>query len=274
MKYKKPAAFSNPHEHFPSSELNEILKVPDSQLKFYHYGKIYHFGTPAGEYSEVVYFLASALDYLEENPEDALECLSNIMFFISDNKEKLGKDGMLDKCESRIIQIFLRWTAQFEVVHFNKKACEKKQWVLDYADIVKNSQVVYELIEDLCNHNLVDWAEKLINLLMDDEQNEICSAWLIEFAREDRDKRKYHEDWNEEDSEQFFSDETGQKIKDHFMKFMREEEHPYTRKSELISTVVYDRALLQKHFRRIEETIVKTEKSPTYWSTTKAELRL
>ena len=91
--------------------------------------------------------------------------MSDIIYFISREKKALEKDGVFKHCCSALEQCFDSWTTEFKVIHYDKEACKKKQWTLEYEDIVENSQMVCELVDDLCNYALADLATKLVNSL-------------------------------------------------------------------------------------------------------------
>jgi hypothetical protein len=258
-KYHRPKKFSNPFKHFSSETLSDILKKTDYQLQWFDFNKIFHYENPAGTYSEIIYFLPWAFKFLEEHPQDSIEFLRPLFFFVSSEEKKLQKDNLFEPSLNAMKLIFKKWTSAFQVVHFGKEECKKKQWNLDYYDIVENSQIIYEIIDSLCLHNnLLNVAIYLIKFLSDIKNEPVRSAWFLEYE---------YSTWQRyEMFSKYGIIETPDELD-----FKNIDMIP-TKKIPGIFKIVSDKELVHAHYSKIENNIVKKEKSPTYWRDLRAYL--
>lgn len=192
-KFPRPKKFSNPHRHFNSKILSEILRKNDDQLDWSDFNIIFHFGTPAGKYSEIIYFLPWALKYLMTHPSDISEFFNSLIFFISNEEKKIRKDNLFVPCIESFNSTFKNWTSTFKVIHYDKKACEKKQWLLNYKDIVENSQAVLEFIDTFFYYsNLSNLAIGLVKYLSDINIPPVRSAWFLEYVYTERKRYEFY----------------------------------------------------------------------------------
>jgi len=251
-KFPRPIKFSNPHGHFNSKTLSEILRKNDDQLDWYDFNIIFHFGTPAGDYSEIIYFLPWVLKYLMTHPSDISEFFNSLIFFISNEERKIRKDNLFVPCIESLYSIFKNWTSMFKVIHYDRKACEKKQWLLNYKDIVENSHAVSEFIDALCYHsNLSNVAISLVKYLSDINNEAVRSAWYLEYVYSTR--KRY----------EFYSQENNFKIPGD-INLSEIPLLPATNIPEIFE-IISDNDLARKHYLKIKQSIVLEEKSPTYW---------
>lgn len=234
VKYKRPDKLSDPHNDFTDSLLKELLAIPDSQLKRQHYVKLLGPHLPAGTYSESVYFLPLAFQYLMTHDEDTLDLINPIIGFISKNKKQLNADGIWDTARDCIRECFQAWTHEFCVIHFDAKACRKRGWrKITYFDYVKNAEAVEMAIKTLIEfEHIADLAAEFISNLALSTDDPVKSAWFLEYIRSH--------------GEPYY------KVPDY----------------EPIKKLIYDEALVLKAAILVEEKIVPNEPSPTYWQDT------
>jgi len=180
--YKRPKRFSNPYDHCPDETLSEVLDRNDLDMTWYDYRIIFDL-TPIASYQEACYFLPFALGYIEMNADsDALQCITEIVHFISDNAALLKQNGLLLKCEDSLKSCLNTWTSTFLIEHYDKEACGRKGWTLDHDDIVANNQLLTEGLDDMVRYKTIaDIAFDFVGALRSSEQALQC-AWYLELC--------------------------------------------------------------------------------------------
>ncbi len=179
--YKRPEKFSNPYDHISDKELKGVLDTADLDMDWSDYCIIFHL-TPISSYQESCYFLPFALQYINNNPDNSLDCSTEIIWFISEHIGSLKKDGLFEKCEDSLKACLNTWTKNFAVEHFDKEACRKKEWVIDHDDGVENSQLLIESLDDMV------FYESLANIAFDfiaeirSSETGIQCAWYLELC--------------------------------------------------------------------------------------------
>ncbi len=237
--YRRPIKLSNPYHHFSRKVVDRIIQTKDDRLTWSDFNTIFHWGTPAGSYQEIVYFLPLALRHIKNNPRDALDFMSGVFCFIGSNAPNLESDSLHLNTTEAIEEVFQERTRQFAVAHYDADACREKAWTLDHQDIVENSQSIMQLIEDLQSFPAYpELADKLVESLALQQQHAIRSAWFLEYARE-------------------VSNSPG-----------------IFKTSEAQRRFIEDRTLLQDHYNRVLKSVVATTESPTYWSDLRIALSL
>ncbi|HYT55363.1 MAG TPA: hypothetical protein VEQ38_11675 [Verrucomicrobiae bacterium] len=238
--YRRPTKLSNPHRHFSQKEVGGIIQTADDRLTWSHFNIIFHWGTPAGTYQEIAYFLPRALHHIKNNPRDALEFMSGVLCFVESNIRSLESDSLHRKTAEAIHEIFEVWTSEFVVIHYGTDACRERGWELDHQDIVQNSQSVMQLIEDIQSFPAFpELADELIQSIASQHDDHVRSAWFLEYARE-------MQDWS----------------------------GTFIKSSATQARFFKDRDLLQDHYNRISSNIVAASNSPTYWADLRMALRL
>lgn len=244
----RPIKISNQGCCYSDARVASIAKKPVEQLGWDDYRVLFDIARCVGQYSELVYFLPFALDYLARQPDDSIECQHQIVNFCSVEAPSLERDGLLEECRSALTRCFDRWTGSFEVIHFDRSKSAEKGWGLPYFDMVKHSDVVADFIEELVRRRAhADLAVRLIASLAE-SGDPVKSAWLLEYARQARDHYSTFHDPN-------YRGDTRDSV-DALMT---------PSKSTSIRTLVQDSALLRKHYQSIKDSLVKRAKSPTYW---------
>lgn len=179
--YTRPEKFSNPHNHFSNEKLEGILDIADLDMTWSAYSIIFHL-TPIASYQECCYFLPFVLQYIEKNPDGALDCFTEIVYFISENINNLKADDLLEKTRNSLQMCLATWTKNFIVEHYDKEACRKKQWTIDHDDIVENSQMLIETLDAMVFHKSLaniafDFVEEVCS-----SQKDVQCAWYLELC--------------------------------------------------------------------------------------------
>ena len=185
LHYSRPTTLSDPFHDFTKELTTEILETPDEKMTLYHFQQILGPFLPAGTYEEAVYFLPLAFRHIQKNDDDALDLVTSLAWFISEYSSQLKDDGALGASRDLMAQCFVRWTSEFNVVHFDRSGCEEKQWRLDYFDYVRNAEAIAEGTCDLVQFSSnLDLAIELYQRVARSGASPTEAAWFLEFARQ------------------------------------------------------------------------------------------
>jgi hypothetical protein len=184
VKQRRPDKLSDPHYDFSSEHLKELLATPDHQFEWHHYANLLGPHLPAGTYQESVYFLPGAFRYLLAHDLGALDVVTPIIGFVSQNHHGLDKDGILESARDCIRECLAHWTREFQVIHFDEKACRQKGWGLTYFDYVKNQELIGLATTDLVRfEHDADLAAEFVQNLAANIENPLKAAWFLEYSR-------------------------------------------------------------------------------------------
>jgi hypothetical protein len=241
VKYQRPKTLSDPYHDFTPDYLNKILATPDNAMDFSHYRNLLGPHLPAGTYDESIYFLPGAFRYLltdETHATGGLDVVTPIIGFIANNKKYLADDGILDIVRDCIRECLAYWTRQFEVIHYDEKACRKMGWGRKHFDYVKNSEAVCMMTEELVRFEKdADLAEAFVHDLAANSDNPVNAAWFLEYSGS--------------------------------------QGAIYPPPAyEPITHIINDEELLLKAALVVEEQVIPKEPSPTYWHDTFMKLGL
>ena len=232
VKYRRPEKLSDPHGDFTRDLLQAILDTPDSQMGVRQYINLFGPHLPAGTYKESIYFLPQAFRYLLLHERDAFELVTAIIGFVSINTKFLAEDGILETVRDCMRECFSYWVREFQVIHFDKKACRQKGWGIEYDDAVVNSELIAIGTTDLVRfHYNADLAEEFVRGLAFNTDDPVKAAWFLEYSRSQH--AVYHPPVYEP-----------------------------------ITNLINDDELLLKAMLLVEQQIVPNEPSPTYWRDT------
>lgn len=182
--YKRPSKLSDPYHDFTPGMLSDLLSKKDEEFRWYDYSDLFGPHLPAGTYEEVIYFLPQAFSYLIAHEDNALDLVIPIFGFCSKNIEKLENDGLANEVKLSIMQCLKYWVKDFRIIYFDKDACLKKGWGVDYKDLVVGSEVICEAITGLVRFKtLKDIAVEFIKLLAYQNDDVIKSSWFLELSR-------------------------------------------------------------------------------------------
>ncbi len=182
--YKKPKKLSDPYYDFTPCMLNDLLRKSDEELIWSDYANLFGPHLPAGTYEEVMYYLPKAFHYLKLNEEDSLDLVTPIFGFCSINLEKLADDGLSATIKSNILECLNYWIREFRIVHYDKPACLKKGWGINYQDLVYNSDVICKSTSELVRfETLEELAIKFVQSLAYHKGEFTKAAWFLEYSR-------------------------------------------------------------------------------------------
>ena len=183
-KYQRPTSLSDPFDDFTEDRLAEIIQTPDEKMTRCHYQEILGPFLPAGTYEEAAYFLPRAFDHIRSHDDDAFDLVTSLAWFISEFQPRLEADGAIGVCRDLMESCFDQWTAEFQVVHFDRFACQEKGWRHRYFDYVKHSETIavgtYDLIRFTAN---ADLATRLYKRVARESASPVEAAWFLEFSR-------------------------------------------------------------------------------------------
>ncbi|MEM6638439.1 MAG: hypothetical protein AAF610_00915 [Pseudomonadota bacterium] len=183
--YPRPIRFSDPHRDWRADRLQQILEVPDEALTSAEYRVMFAVGVPAASYEEGVYFLPYAFAHLLKDKNDALDYLPGVFRFVSFHADRLAEDRLTKPVRLAITKCFSHWTSTFAVVHYDKQACRKKGWGLDYANHVAYSEEVCDGLDYLARfHAFEDVAHQIVHALSRHDGAFVKAAWFLEIGRE------------------------------------------------------------------------------------------
>ncbi len=137
----------------------------------------------AGTFEEAVYFLPLALRHMQERRDGFIEFITGLVYWVSRHHDDLAA-LRADKVVSAELRATLdAWTAHFRVDHYDRDACRSKGWVLEYDDIVEDSQWVAETVHALVSEEA--YASVALEFVADlaESSSPTRAAWFLEFAR-------------------------------------------------------------------------------------------
>jgi len=176
--YSRPASLSDPRHDWIGADLHEVLRIPDADMTWKQYRCIFQVGLPAAAYEEGVYFLPFAFEYLRNDPTEGIECLTDVVWFVSEHAPKLEQDGVLEACRCAIHACFDEWTRDFVIHDRDRKGAPT-------CAFARNVEVVKDLLDALvCYESLADLADSLLQSLAGGQDNPIKSAWFLTIANE------------------------------------------------------------------------------------------
>jgi hypothetical protein len=169
---------------------------------------------------------------------DGLEIVTPIVGFIAKNHKYLAEDGILDIVRDCIRELLSYWTREFEVIHYEEKACREKGWGLKYFDYVKNCDVIGMATQDLVRFESdADLAVAFVHGLAYNSDNLVKASWFLQYSSSQGDIY-------------------------------------YPPLYEPITRIINDEELLLKAAVVVEEHVIPNEPSPTYWRDTFMKLGL
>ena len=234
--YPKPVTLSDPYYDFSTGMLGDLLKKDIEDLTWSDYSSLFGPHLPAGTYEEVMYYLPSAVLYLSTHEDDALDLVTPIFGFCSKNIEKLRNDDLDIVVKEKIAECLKIWTSKFKILHFDKNACLKKGWGLEYNDYVVNAETICEATSDLFEFETL---------------REIAITFTKSLAYHNGDVTKAS--W--------------------FLEYSRSRFDVYTPPNDiLVNGLLSDEKLLNEAYAVVWSEVMKSNQSPTYWKDTLNEL--
>lgn len=233
--YPRPTTLSDPGNDWTEEDVEAVLSAPASRMTWRDFSALFAVGLPIGEYTESVYYLPAALEYIFHRKNGFNEFFGALISFISEHAKRLDADQLLEPSVQALRECFDSWTSKFAVRHYDREACEAKGWGLLYEDLVENSGEVTELMAELVDGKAhASLADSLFRSLADRHGDPIKAAWFLECVREMR------------------SGVCKNVLKNR----------------SAIHSIINEQPLLQYHAQLVLDHLVDSEPSPTYWNDT------
>jgi len=179
--YGKPKTLSDPYDECRPEAAAQLLQKPEPELGWRDFNTLYLVGLAPATYEEGLYFLPEAFAFLRRNPdEEAVHCVADIIWFVSEYAEPLAQDELLDDCWDQVRAFLAEQTSEFKVLHWDKTTCPERCGHREYIDYVVNSQSVDQTIEALLRFKtLRTWGTEFLAALMGAKENPLKSAWYL-----------------------------------------------------------------------------------------------
>ena len=182
--YGKPKTLSDRHHEISAEEAAELLRKPEAELGCDDFYVLFQASTAAASYEEGVYFLPEAFAFLRRNPnEDGVECVADVIWFISEYAERLHRDGLLDECREQIRTLLAEQTREFVILPWDQATNPEPRETQDHCENLKNSPLVEGTLEALLRFGrLGTWAEEFLATLLIAQEEPVKSAWFLALA--------------------------------------------------------------------------------------------
>lgn len=179
--YGKPKTLSDPYDECRSEGVARLLEKPESELGWEDFNALYRAGVAPASYEEGLYFLPEAFAFLRRNlDEEAIHCVADIIWFVSEYAERLAQDGLLHACGDQVLAFLMEQTSEFKVLHWDKTTFPERCGQREYIDYVVNSQSVDDTVEALLRFKtLRGWATEFLGSLMSAKADPLRSAWYL-----------------------------------------------------------------------------------------------
>lgn len=260
--HPRPATLTNEGCCYSDERLAAILAKSDDDLGWADYQTLLTLSRCTGTYEELVHFVPHAMRYCQRVPEDAGDCLSSLIYFLSHEFDRLTGDGLAQPVTDALRELFAVWTATFHVTHYDLAACHAKGWRLEHSDIVDGSDLVRSFLDDLLRfQTFAGLAEELVGSLAAlPAAAPSKSAWYLEYAHE---CRVGYARWVQTRDE--IRSEMAAMLAGFGDRTPHDDTPPWSR-SGWVVRLINDTELLRRHLQGIEVSVVAQEPSPTYWA--------
>jgi len=181
--YGKPKSLTDRYDECRPEVIAGLLAKPEAKLGWNDFNLLFRVGVAAASYEEGVYFLPAAFAFLRRNPsEHGIDCVADVMWFISEYAERLSQDGLLDECREEVRSLLTEQTREFVILHWdrvtNPEMCGKR----DYRDHVGND-LPWQTLEALLRFRALGaWAEEFLDTLLRARGEPLKSAWFLELV--------------------------------------------------------------------------------------------
>jgi hypothetical protein len=184
--YGKPRTLSDPYDELDAKTHARLLKKPEQELEWCDFRTLYLVGVAPASYEEGVYYLPEAFACLCRKPNtNAVDCVSEIVWFISEHAARLEKDGLLSDCQAQLSSLVRERLRQFVVVHWDREKNRQMGFDREYKDYVEDCQLVCATLEPLLRFKtLAHWAREFVDTLKCAEDDALKSAWFLTLVRE------------------------------------------------------------------------------------------
>jgi len=179
--YGKPKGLTDHYDECSDELMARVLGKPEAALTWSDFNALFRVGVAPASYEEGLYFLPEAFALLRRNPnDDAVHCVADVMWFISEYAARLEADGLLKACREQVADLLREHTAQFVVIHWDREKNRQMGCDREHHDYIKNGQLVCDTVEALLRfQTLAAWALAFLETLRRAENNPLKSAWFL-----------------------------------------------------------------------------------------------
>jgi hypothetical protein len=182
-RYSKPKTLTDRYDECNAEAITRLLRKPETELGWDDFNMLFRAGVAPASYEEGVYFLPEAFAFLRRNPsEDAINCVADVMWFISEYAERLRQDGLLDECREEVRALLAEQTHDFVILHWDRATSPEMCGKRDHRDHVRNSLPWHTLEALLRFRALGAWAEQFLDTLLTARGQPLKSAWFLELV--------------------------------------------------------------------------------------------
>jgi len=184
--YGKPKTLTDRYDECSVEVITRVLQKPEAELGWNDFNLLFRAGVAAASYEEGVYFLPEAFAFLRRNrKDDGVNCIADVIWFISEHAERLGRDGLLEECREQVRALLAEKTREFVVCHWDKTTHPERCGKRDHYDYVQNSQLVETALEALLRFRaLWAWADEFLDTLFSARGEPVKSAWFLELLQQ------------------------------------------------------------------------------------------
>lgn len=182
--YGKPKTLTDRYDECRPEVIADLLAKPEAQLGWNDFNLLFRAGVAPASYEEGVCFLPEAFAFLRRNPsEDGINCVADVMWFISEYAERLRRNGLLDDCREEVRTLLAEQTREFVILHWDRATSPEMCGMLDHRDHVRNDLPWHTLEALLRFRTLGAWAEEFLDTLLTARGEPLKSAWFLELGR-------------------------------------------------------------------------------------------
>lgn len=166
-------------------ECNSLLEKADSDWSAPDYAFLFQVGGPGGSYTELAYFLPTALESLQQCREEAGLLACGVLWFVDHFSGDLARDMLLDVTHAAILELVTSWMADFRVVHLDQQELARRGSPLPFLDVVLNSQEVGACLERMLEYpSLNALGHLMFSLYLNHTGAPVRSLWFAELVRQ------------------------------------------------------------------------------------------
>lgn len=186
--YGKPKTLTDRYDECSAEAIAHLLSKAEAELTWNDFNMLYRVGVAPATYQEGLYFLPAAIAFLRRSPNpDAVDCVADVMWFLSEYAARLEQDGLLPECREQILALLRERTVQFVVVHWDREKNRQMGRDRDHYDYVEDSQLVCHTVEALLRFkSLGEWSAGFIGELGSAQNAPVKSAWFLECVKDSR----------------------------------------------------------------------------------------
>jgi len=182
-RYGKPKTLTDRYDECSGEAITRLLRKPETELGWNDFNMLFRVGVAPASYEEGVYFLPEAFAFLRRNPsEDGINCVADVMWFISEHAERLRRDGLLDECQEGVRTLLAEQTREFVILHWDQATSPEMCEGRDHRDHVRNT-LPWHTLEALFRFRALSaWAEEFLDTLLTARGEPLKSAWVLELV--------------------------------------------------------------------------------------------